>query len=227
MAEDDRRTIRSFVRRSGRMTPGQDRALREQWQRYGIDYANEELSLDELFGRASPRVLEIGFGDGDSLIAQAAADPDWDFLGIEVHRPGVGRCLMLAADAGLSNLRVVAHDAIEVMQHQIPDASLARINLYFPDPWPKKRHHKRRILQPDFLALAARKIERGGSLHIATDWTGYAEHIDELIASQSLFELAERREHDGGDALDRRETKFEKRGLKEGNRIRDWRLVRI
>jgi tRNA (guanine-N7-)-methyltransferase len=206
------------------MTFAQKRALRELWPLYGLDFSNARLDLDRLFGRHAPRILEIGFGNGESLIEQAAANPQFDFLGIEVHEPGAGHCLLLAKQSNMANLRIVLHDAFEVLQSQVPDDSLYRINLYFPDPWPKKRHHKRRILQPEFLALANRKLEPGGSLHIATDWENYALHIDELLAADGHFSIAERREHAGENALDRPTTKFEKRGLGKGHRIWDWRL---
>ncbi len=150
-----------------------------------------------------------------------------DFIGIEVHEPGVGHCLLQTQAAKISNLRLIRHDAIDVLRHQIPDASLRRINLYFPDPWPKKRHHKRRILQRDFLQMLSRKIEPGGTFHIATDWQNYAEQIDELIASDDSFRLSERRAHGGGDPLDRSTTRFERRGLRQGHKIWDWRLTRI
>jgi tRNA (guanine-N7-)-methyltransferase len=152
------RPIRSFVRRAGRMTPSQQRALDELWPDYGLDYEATPLDLADVFGRKAPVVLEIGFGNGDTLVAQAAASPDKDFLGIEVHEPGVGHCLIAASDASVSNLRLIIHDAIEVLEHQVPEASLSRINLYFPDPWPKKRHHKRRIVQSSFLDLCAAKL---------------------------------------------------------------------
>jgi tRNA (guanine-N7-)-methyltransferase len=220
----ERRTIRSFVKRAGRMTDAQSRALEEYWARYGIDFSDTLLELDEIYGRKAQRVLEIGFGNGVSLIEQAAAHPELDYLGIEVHEPGAGHCLLEAKRLDLSNLRIILRDAIEVLGAQIHDASLARINLYFPDPWPKKRHHKRRILQPEFLQLAASKLTAGGSLHIATDWADYATHIDELLVADEHFSIAERREHSGEDALDRPATKFEKRGLGKGHRIWDWRL---
>ncbi|MFQ5548929.1 MAG: tRNA (guanosine(46)-N7)-methyltransferase TrmB [Woeseia sp.] len=222
-----RRTIRSFVRRTGRLTPAQERALRELWPAYGIDYSDSPLDLGALFGRSVPTTLEIGFGNGEALVEQAAANPSMNFIGIEVHEPGVGHCLLHARAAGISNLRLIRHDAVDVMRQQLPDASLKRINLYFPDPWPKKRHHKRRILQPGFLELASRKIEAGGSLHIATDWESYAEHIDLLIAADTAFRLCERRVHEGDDPLERPTTKFERRGIREGHAIWDWRLIRI
>ena len=225
--QETRRTIRSFVRRAGRLTPSQAQALQELWPVFGIDFSDELIDLDSVFGRAAPRVLEIGFGNGETLVEQAAANPSTDFIGIEVHEPGVGHCLLRAHAAGISNLRLSRHDAIDVLRHQIPDASLRRINLYFPDPWPKKRHHKRRILQHDFLQMLSLKIEPGGTFHIATDWQDYAEQIDELIGSDHSFRLSERRTHGGGDPLDRSTTRFERRGLQQGHKIWDWRLTRI
>jgi tRNA (guanine-N7-)-methyltransferase len=219
-----RRTVRSFVRRTGRMTGSQERALEELWPRYGIDYENSPLDLREIFGRDADRTLEIGFGNGDTLVLAATDNPDQDFIGVEVHKPGVGHCLIQANRADIDNLRVISHDAIEVLQNQIPDAALARINLLFPDPWPKKRHHKRRIIQPSFLTLVADKLQAGGALYIATDWEGYAEHIDEVLELSKDFELAERREHRGDSPLDRHTTKFETRGLRKGHRIWDWRF---
>ena len=221
------RPIRSFVRRAGRMTASQQRALDELWPRYGVEYSPEPLDFADLFGREAPVVLEIGFGNGDTLVEQAAASPDQDFLGIEVHEPGVGHCLIAANAAGVQNLRLIIHDAIEVLDQQLADASLARINLYFPDPWPKKRHHKRRIVQPAFLDACARRLAPGGAMHIATDWANYAEHIDEVFDASEKFALDERREHDGEQPLDRPMTKFERRGLREGHRIVDWRFRRI
>lgn len=220
----EKRTIKSFVKRTGRMTGAQKRALKELWPNYGVEFSHAHLDLDHLFGRRAQRVLEIGFGNGESLIEQASANPQSDFIGIEVHEPGAGHCLLLAKQSNIANLRIIVHDAFEVLQSQIPDNGLCRVNLYFPDPWPKKRHHKRRILQPEFLALVARKLTPGGSLHIATDWENYALHIDEILASDRQFCVAERREHAGENALDRPMTKFEKRGLGKGHRIWDWRL---
>jgi tRNA (guanine-N7-)-methyltransferase len=222
----NRRTVRSFVRRAGRMTASQEKALAELWPIWGIEFTRSLLDLDACFGRAAPRVLEIGFGNGDTLVQAAAAHPGLDYIGVEVHEPGVGHCLIKAREAEVSNLRVIMHDAIDVMRHQLPDGALARINLLFPDPWPKKRHHKRRIVQPGFLALAAAKLLQGGELFIATDWANYAEHIDETMAASEYFRLAERREHQGDRPLDRGMTKFEARGLRKGHRIWDWRFTR-
>ena len=228
MTEDggNRRTVRSFVRRAGRMTASQEKALAELWPTWGIEYTDSLLDLDACFGRAAPRVLEIGFGNGDTLVQATAAHPELDYIGIEVHEPGVGHCLIKAREANVNNLRVITHDAIDVMRHQLPDGALSRINLLFPDPWPKKRHHKRRIVQPGFLALAAAKLAQGGELYIATDWANYAEHIDETMAASAQFGLAERREHGGDRPLDRQTTKFELRGLRKGHRIWDWRFTR-
>ena len=222
----NRRRVRSFVRRPGRLTASQQRALDEDWPTFGIAFDGKPLDLDEVFGRSAPRVLEIGFGNGESLVQQAADDPGRDYLGIEVHDPGIGHCLIAARKAGIANLRLINHDAIEVLEAQIPPQSLQRVNLYFADPWPKKRHHKRRIVQPAFLELCANRLEADGSLHIATDWANYAEHIDEVLAASPHFRCAERREHDGDAPLDRPRTKFERRGLRKGHRIWDWRFDR-
>lgn len=221
------RTIRSFVRRTGRMTPAQQRALAELWPDFGLDFAPTPLDLVALFARDAPRTLEVGFGNGETLVQQALESPTTDFIGVEVHEPGIGHCLMEARKAHISNLRIISHDAIDVLNHQVPRASLHRINIYFPDPWPKKRHHKRRLLQPSFLNLCADRLESSGSLHIATDWANYAEHIDELFAQSDRFAVAERREHSGDSPLDRPMTKFERRGLKRGHQIWDWRVDRI
>jgi tRNA (guanine-N7-)-methyltransferase len=223
----EKRTIRSFVRRTGRLTPAQARALDELWPGFGCEPDSGHLDLNLLFGRAADKVLEIGFGNGETFVLQAQENPQADYLGIEVHRPGVGHCLMQANKAAVKNLRVIQRDAITVLEQQIGDGALRRINLYFPDPWPKKRHHKRRIVQAPFLDLCVSRLERGGSLHIATDWDEYAEHIDAEIDRRIEFVVADRRRHHGENALDRPTTKFEKRGLKKGHGITDWRLDKI
>jgi len=222
-----RRSIRSFVRRTGRITVSQRRALDELWPAMGVDFEPTAIDLEALFGRSAPVVLEIGFGNGDTLVVQAAAHPECNFLGVEVHEPGVGHCLLAARAAGLGNLRLIRHDAIEVLQRQLGAGSLARVNLYFPDPWPKKRHHKRRIVQPAFLELLADRLAPGGTLHIATDWQDYAAQIDEVAGLCPYFECEERRVHAGDRPLDRPQTKFELRGLRRGHRIRDWRFRRL
>ena len=221
------RTVRSFVRRAGRLTTSQQRALEELWPLYGVEFSGELIRFDTLFGRAAPVVLEIGFGNGETLVQQAAEHPECDFLGIEVHEPGVGHCLLKARDAGVDNLRIIMHDAVEVLDAMIPAGSLSRVNLYFPDPWPKKRHHKRRIVQPRFLETVAERLSAGGLLYVATDWANYAEHIETTIRESGRFECAERRVHGGDKPLDRPGTKFERRGLRRGHRIWDWRFVRV
>ena len=188
MHNDDRnrRTVRSFVRRAGRLTESQKRALTELAPAYLVDYSTDLLSFAEIFGREAPVVLEIGFGNGETLVEQAAQNPDKNFVGIEVHEPGVGHCLLKAKAAGLTNFRVIMHDAVEVLANQVPPASLDRLNLYFPDPWPKKRHHKRRIVQPAFAERLARAITPGGLFHAATDWEPYAEHMLAVLEPASL-----------------------------------------
>ena len=222
-----KRTIRSFVRRAGRITPSQQRAFETLWPMYGVEYRAEWLAFEQLFGRSAPVVLEIGFGNGETLVEQAAANPDRDFIGIEVHEPGIGHCMLKAEEAGVTNLRLINHDAIEVLTNQVPCDSLSRLNLYFPDPWPKKRHHKRRIVAPSFLALVADRLADTGTLNIATDWANYAEHIDEALSQSDRFRCIERHEHDGEQPLDRPQTKFERRGLKKGHRICDWCFQKI
>jgi tRNA (guanine-N7-)-methyltransferase len=220
--QQNRRTIRSFVKRGGRLTPSQQKALDDLWPDYGIEYSPDILQLDAVFNTPAPLVLEIGYGNGETLVQQAEENPDKNFIGIEVHEPGVGHCLLRARETGVENLRLAIHDAIEVLSDQIPLDSLTRVNLYFPDPWPKARHHKRRIVQHDFLSLIADRLSDSGTLHVATDWANYAEHIDEVLAQSDRFEITERREHDGDQPLDRPRTKFERRGLKKGHRIWDW-----
>ncbi len=220
------RAIRSYVRRAGRLTESQQRAIDELWPAIGIEYAAEPLDLEACFGRDAPLTVEIGFGNGDTLVQLAADSPGHNFLGIEVHEPGIGHCLIAAREAGIENLRLIAHDAVEVLENQLSPASISRLNLYFPDPWPKKRHHKRRILQDTFLDLVHRRMTDNAALHIATDWANYAEHIDELFEGSALFTLDERREHDGDVPIDRPVTKFERRGLRRGHRIWDWRFLR-
>lgn len=215
--ESVRRPVRSFVRRAGRLTAAQNRALEELWPKYGIDFVERELDLDAVFGRTAPRTLEIGFGNGELLADMAAARPEHDFVGIEVHEPGVGHCLLALDKLGLTNVRLIRHDAVEVLTHQLPDAALDRVHLFFPDPWPKKRHHKRRIVQAGFVALLARKIVPGGLFHVATDWTNYAEHIEDTLNDCHAFEPVD-------DAASQRpETKFELRGKRLGHDI--WERI--
>lgn len=179
--------IRSFVRRRGRMTEAQRRALDDLWPKYGVAYAPAPLDLQDLFGRDAPRILEIGFGNGDALLTQARQNPDLDYLGIEVHDPGIGHCLLEANRQGVENLRLIQHDAVDVIRDQIPNGSLRSINLFYPDPWPKKRHRKRRLVQPEFVALVATSLEPGGRFHTVTDWPDYAEQIASVVNNNPLL----------------------------------------
>ncbi len=220
------RRIRSFVRREGRITPGQQRALQECWPRYGLE-ADARLDLAQVFGRDAPRTLEIGFGNGASLATMAAQQPQHDFIGIEVHRPGVGHLLQLIEEQGLGNLRLMREDAVQVLQHCIADDSLDRVLLFFPDPWHKKRHHKRRIVQPDFIELLASKIRHGGRLHMATDWEDYAQHMVEVMSGSTAFRNCAA----SGAFVPRPEyrpvTKFEQRGQRLGHGVWDLLYERV
>jgi tRNA (guanine-N7-)-methyltransferase len=173
--------IRSFALRESRMTRAQQRALTKLWGRFGIEPGNVLLSTAELFGRHAPLVVEIGFGDGESLAVMANADPEMNYLGIEVHRPGIGHLLLRAEELGLTHLRVMRADAVEVLERQLPDKSIDRIQIFFPDPWHKARHHKRRLIQKGFVTLLARKLKPAGQLHIATDCEDYALSILALL----------------------------------------------
>ena len=216
------RTIRSFVRREGRLTPGQQRAINELWAQFALDEGDDLLDLNQLFNRKAPKVIEIGFGNGASLAEMAKNKPDTDFLGIEVHRPGVGQLLNLIDINGLSNLRVACTDAVEFLKHRIADNSLDRLQLFFPDPWHKKRHHKRRIIKPDFVKLLAGKIKIGGHLHMATDWQDYAEQMLKDLSDNTSFEnCADDKYIPRPDY--RPLTKFEHRGQKLGHGI--WDLL--
>jgi tRNA (guanine-N7-)-methyltransferase len=218
---ENRRTIRSYVLRQGRLTPGQQNALDQYWSLYGVDFSATPLALDALFGRTAPVTLEIGFGDGASLLQQAMQHPERNFLGIEVHRPGVGRLLSRCHEAGLGNLRVINHDAVEVLNQQIADNSLDCVQLFFPDPWHKKRHHKRRLLQPAFAALILRKLSPGGQFHMATDWQAYAEHMLEVMEAVAGFRNISGKFHYTHNQGRRPPTKFEQRGQRLGHGVYD------
>ncbi len=216
------RKIRSFVLRGGRLTKGQQRAFERSWPRFGVEYQEHPLDLEALFGNDHPVWLEIGFGNGESLAAMAAAHPERNWLGIEVHPPGVGRLLMRIEEQGLTNIRIIRHDAVEVLEKMIPPASLAGILLLFPDPWHKKRHHKRRIVQPPFVELVASRLRPGGLFHAATDWVPYAEWILERFEARP--DLFENLAGPGGYAKrpeTRPLTKFEARGQRLGHEVRD------
>jgi tRNA (guanine-N7-)-methyltransferase len=215
------RPIRSFVLRQGRMSVAQTRALETLLPRHGIPYREQVLDLDTTFGRSAPKILEIGFGMGDSTAAIAAAHPQNDYLGIEVHGPGVGSLLNQIAALGLTNLRVIQHDAVEVLKHMIAPASLDGVHIFFPDPWHKKKHHKRRLIQPELVALLCEKLKPGGYLHAATDWQEYAEHILAVLAAEPR--LANTAADYAPKPDYRPLTKFEHRGIKLGHGV--WDIV--
>ncbi len=216
-----RRAIRSFVRRAGRMGTGQQRALEELGPRFVLPFATQQLDAEAVFGRRAPLVLEIGFGMGAATAEIAAARPDTDFLGVEVHTPGVGALLKRIGEQGLGNLRIVQHDAVQVLEQMIAPASLAGIHVFFPDPWHKKKHHKRRLIQPPLVALLASRLAPGGVLHCATDWQPYAEQMLEVLSAEPLLENTAEGYAPRPDY--RPLTKFEARGLRLGHGV--WDLV--
>jgi tRNA (guanine-N7-)-methyltransferase len=214
------RAIKSYVVRGGRLTAAQQRALEEHWPRYGVE-CNGMFDLPALFGRNAPRTLEIGFGNGDNLAALAAAHPDQDFIGAEVHPPGVGHLLLKAAQAGIGNLRIAQHDAMELLRDNIPPGSLDTILVLFPDPWHKKRHHKRRLVSHAFAELALTRLKPGGTLQLATDWTPYAEWMLEILnAVPGLRNCAADGRYTPRNP-GRSATRFEKRGERLGHAVHD------
>ncbi|MDE2564452.1 MAG: tRNA (guanosine(46)-N7)-methyltransferase TrmB [Burkholderiales bacterium] len=224
-AEPAHAPIRSYVLRAGRMGSGQQRALAELGPRFVLPFAGRPLDLDAAFGRRAPRVLEIGFGMGDATAQVAAAQPDIDFIGIEVHAPGVGALLRQIGERGLTNLRLVQHDAVEVLAQALRPGSLAGVHLWFPDPWPKKRHHKRRLVQGPFVALLASRLAPGGYLHCATDWQPYAEQMRAVLAAEPGLVNAAAADGEGYAPRPawRPLTKFEQRGQRLGHGV--WDLL--
>lgn len=226
-ARDDlkHRAIRSFVVRAGRMSPKQIRGLTEGMQRHGLEFQSTALDLTQTFGRNAPTVLEIGFGMGITTAEIAAAQPQTDFIAVEVHPPGVGNLCNLLDEQGLGNVRVIQHDAVEVLTQMIAPASLSGVHIYFPDPWHKKRHNKRRLVQPPLVTLVASRLSPDGYLHLATDWVPYAEQMLDVLSAEPLLR---------NTATDyaprpawRPETKFERRGLKLGHEVRDLLFRRV
>lgn len=215
------RAVRSFVLRTGRMGPGQSRALAELGPRFLVPYSDAPLDLDRLFGRQAPRILEIGFGMGETTATIAASHPEHDYLGIEVHTPGVGALLKRIGEAQLANLRIVQHDAVDVLRHMLPAACLDGAHIFFPDPWPKTRHHKRRLIQPEFVRLLTDRLRPGGYLHLATDWEDYARQMLDVLTREPA--LANTRADYAPRPAYRPLTKFERRGLKLGHGV--WDLV--
>ncbi|WP_392551869.1 tRNA (guanosine(46)-N7)-methyltransferase TrmB [Orbus wheelerorum] len=228
--EDGRplRQIRSFVLRQGRLTKGQEQALLTLWSTLGIDYQSDtKLDFSQVFANNNKVTLEIGFGMGASFVEMAKNAPTENFIGIEVHQPGVGACLMAAEQAELSNIRVMCHDAVEVLNNMIADSSLAKVQIFFPDPWHKAKHNKRRIIQPDFVQLLKQKLAIGGVLHLATDWQHYAEHMLEvLIAAPGFINLSSDNSYIPRPGS-RPMTKFEKRGLNLGHGVWDLQFKRV
>jgi tRNA (guanine-N7-)-methyltransferase len=219
--EPQRRPVRSFVLRQSRMSPAQKRAFDALMPNYGIPFATFPLDFDRVFGRRAPRVLEIGFGMGETTARIAAQHPEIDYLGSEVHTPGVGSLLRRVAALELSNVRVVQHDAVEVLEHMIAPGSLDGAHIFFPDPWPKKRHHKRRLIQPPFVALLVSRIKAGAYVHVATDWQDYAQQIMKVLSDNPL--LVNTSDGFAPRPAYRPLTKFENRGLKLGHSV--WDVV--
>lgn len=215
------RPIRSYVLRQGRVSNAQRRAYEALLPAYGIPFAHHILDLDAAFGRCAPKILEIGFGMGETTAAIAARHPEHDYLGIEVHTPGVGSLLKQIAEQGLANVRIIQHDAVEVLRFMVAPGSIDGVHIFFPDPWPKKRHHKRRLIQPALVRLLAERIKPQGYLHVATDWEEYAEHIlATLSVEPTLRNTAERY---APRPEYRPQTKFERRGLRLGHEV--WDIV--
>lgn len=221
------RKIQSFVKREGRLTQGQARAIAQYWPTMGLEHKAGALTFSEIFGRSAPVVLEIGFGMGKSLVEMASKEPEKDFIGIEVHRPGVGACLNEAAEQGVTNLRLFEHDAVEILADCVVDNSLARVQLFFPDPWHKTRHHKRRIVQSEFVQKLRAKLAIGGVFHMATDWENYAEHMLEVMCQAEGF----KNQSSTNDYVPRPDqrplTKFEQRGHRLGHGVWDLMFERV
>lgn len=217
------RRIRSFVKREGRLTVGQERALNELFPRYGLELQDSPLNLDDTFQRSATRILEIGFGNGTSLSEMAANNPEQDYIGIEVHRPGVGNLLLQIEKLSLTNLRVINDDGVEVLKQMIADESLDAVYLFFADPWHKKRHHKRRIVQKEFVELLRKKLKVGGVFHMATDWEHYAEHMMQVMNESEGFENSAGKDQFLPRPEYRPLTKFEQRGQRLGHGV--WDLI--
>jgi tRNA (guanine-N7-)-methyltransferase len=221
------RKIQSFVKREGRLTSGQAKALEQYWPTLGLKHQDGKVNVEQTFKRVAPIVLEIGFGMGKSLVEMAKNEADKDFIGIEVHRPGVGACLAEAVEKGVANLRVYEYDAVAVLADCIEDASLSRVQLFFPDPWHKKKHHKRRIVQAEFVQNLRAKLAVGGVFHMATDWENYAEHMLEVMSAAPGFANLST----NGDYVPRPEqrplTKFEQRGHRLGHGVWDLMFEKV
>ncbi|MEQ1635688.1 MAG: tRNA (guanosine(46)-N7)-methyltransferase TrmB [Methylococcales bacterium] len=214
--------IRSFIRRQGRLTPGQQHALDHLWQAYGLD-PTVNYNFKEIFGRDADLILEIGFGNGESLLAMAIANPNLNYIGIEVHQPGIGHLMLKLHELNMTNIRIYNHDAVDILEQRITDNSLAGVQLFFPDPWHKTRHHKRRIVNPDFVKLLYRKLKAGGYFHAATDWQNYAEHMLAVLSAEPALTNTSLTSDYCARPDYRPLTKFENRGLRLGHGV--WDLI--
>jgi len=223
MTQKHIRTIRSFVKREGRLTHSQQQALETQWQEFGVDFQSQPINFKELFGRDAETILEIGFGNGDSLFQMAQENPQKNFFGIEVHRPGVGRLLHKIEKSNCKNIRLSYHDAVEVLEEQIADNSIDRLQLFFPDPWHKRKHNKRRIVQDKFIEQVARILKADGTFHLATDWEHYAKHMLSTLNNSDLFTNTSKDNAYVPKPEERPTTKFEKRGQRLGHGV--WDLL--
>ncbi len=227
--EDGRylRKVRSFVLRTGRLSDYQRDMMNNNWANLGLDYQNTPFNFEQIFGNNNPVVLEIGFGMGRSLVEMAEQNPDRNYIGIEVHTPGVGACIAYALEKGVKNLRVICHDATEILRDAIADGSLGGLQLYFPDPWQKAKHHKRRIVQPEFITRVLTKLGDNGFIHFATDWENYAEHMLEVLRQ---FDKELRNTSETNDFIPRPDfrplTKFEERGYRLGHGVWDLYFVK-
>lgn len=216
-----KRNIRSFVLRQGRISEAQQRAYDELLPNYSVAYAPALINLEQVFGRSAPKILEIGFGMGGATAQIAAAHPEQDYLGVEVHTPGVGALMRLLDVDQSRNVKIIQHDAVEVLNHMLPEAALDGVHIFFPDPWPKKRHHKRRLIQPPLVSLLVSRLKVGGYLHLATDWQEYAEWMLEVLSAEPA--LKNTAENYAPKPDYRPETKFERRGINLGHGV--WDLV--
>ena len=220
------RIVRSFVLRQGRETPSQKRAFEQYWTKYGLDYSGNNINFVDVFNNPSDTVVEIGFGNAEQLLFSATQESTKNFIGIEVHAPGIGRALNGIAQQNLSNVRLYQHDAVEVLRHEIADGSLAEVRIFFPDPWHKKRHHKRRIIQPEFLKLVCSKLKIGGLLHLASDWQEYVEHMWDICDNEPMLLNTEGPRGFVPRPTWRMQTHFETRGQKLGHGVWDLLYVR-
>lgn len=222
------RRVRSFVRRDGRMTAAQRSALETLWPRIGLDFAAGFCDFTQVFQREAPRVLEIGFGSGQSLLAMAKAHPEQDFVGIEMHQPGIGALILGMQLEQVNNIRIYYADAVEVLEQCMPNESLDIVQIFFPDPWPKRRHHKRRLIQPTFASLVASKLKRGGTLHLATDWEDYAVEMMKVLSdAEEYINLAGAGHYSNRSSQRPIVTKFERRGTKDGRQIWELQFVKV